>query len=78
LDYIAVTVHYKTALGVTINTTLSIIELTNPSHIGKYLTKKLLEVTNRFKITKVVMAVTQDNALTNDIMLNEYESIVNS
>ena len=65
-------------VGITINTTLLIIELTNPSHTGKYLANKLLEVTDRFKITKAVFAVTRDNVLTNDVMLDKYESLVSN
>jgi hypothetical protein len=72
-----VTGHWQTKLGEH-NLVLLDIELTNPVHDGRYLCKKLLEVTNRLGITCAVMSVTRDNTSPNDTMLEEFEAVVAS
>ena len=76
LDYEAVTAHYKTIAGDHESLLLDIIELTDPSHTGSYLCKKLLEVTDRMEISHAVISVTRDNAAPNDTMLYEYEATI--
>ena len=77
LDYVAVTVHYRTKDGILHNMVLSIVELPNPLHSGKYLSKRLFQITEHFGITEAVMTVTRDNASPNDTMLKDYERRVN-
>jgi hypothetical protein len=74
LDYEAVTAHYKTKAGEHVSILLDIIELTDPSHSGAYLCKKLLEVTDRLGISYAIISVTRDNAAPNDTMLHEVEA----
>jgi hypothetical protein len=76
LDYITVTGHFETKAGEQVVLLLDIIELTKPIHDGVYLCEKLLEVTNRFSITCAILAITRDNASTNNLMLDEFEACV--
>jgi hypothetical protein len=76
LDYIAVTGHFETKAREQATLLLDIIELTKPIHDGVYLCEKLLEVTNRLGITCAILAITRDNASTNNSMLDEFEACV--
>ena len=54
---------------------LDIIKLTDLVHSGKYLAEKLSEITDSLGITSAIFTVTQDNAISNNSMLDEFESI---
>ena len=76
LDYIAITGHFETKAREQAILLLDIIELTKPIHDGVYLCEKLLKVTNRLGITCAILAITQDNASTNNSMLDEFKACV--
>jgi hypothetical protein len=76
LDYICITGHIQHLDGIMESLTLDIIELTNPIHSGKYLAKKMLEVTDLLGITCATISITRDNASPNNVMLDEFEAIV--
>ena len=78
LDYAAVTGHIitKGEKSEHISLTLDIIELSDACHSGVYLATKLLEVTDRWKITQSVISITRDNASPNDSMMDEFEAAV--
>jgi hypothetical protein len=76
LDYSTVTGHIITRNDKHISILLDIIELSDAIHDGVYLAKKLLEVTDRFRITSSIISVTRDNVSPNDIMLIEFEAAV--
>jgi hypothetical protein len=76
MDYIIVTGHYITKDFETHSLLLNILEITEPVYLGAYLYKKLIEVTDRLGITYAIMLVTRDNIKPNDLMLNDFEAVV--
>jgi hypothetical protein len=76
MDYIAVTGHYITPDFKTHSLLLDIIKIPEPVHLGLYLYKKLLEVTNRLGITCTIMLITRDNTKPNNLMLDNFKVVV--
>jgi hypothetical protein len=52
---------------------LDIVYLKDPIHFREYLAEQLLSVTNNFNITKYIFMIIQDNATTNNLMLDMFE-----
>src|ERR1700726_2360622 len=58
------------------STVIDLIELKEPIHSSKYLAKMLANITNSFSVTHSIFTVTRDNAVSNDVMLANFESKV--
>ena len=76
LDYIAVTGHYIKKDREHVSLLLDILEIDEPIYSGAYLCQKLVEVTDRLEISCVIMSVIRDNAKPNDLMLDDYEDLI--
>ena len=72
-DHAAITVHWIDANWEPNSKILDVVFLEEPVHSGKYLAKKLLEITNGLDITKALFTVTRDSASSNTEMLRWVE-----
>jgi hypothetical protein len=76
-EFMAITVHYVDRNTFeNISNILDVILLTEPFHSGKYMSKKLYEVTEFFGITMAVFTCSRDNAKPNDCLLHDFEKKV--
>jgi hypothetical protein len=53
---------------------LDLVKLTDPTHFGEYLAKKLFEITESLGIILAIFTITWDNALLNNTMLDEFKA----
>ena len=76
LDYIAIINHFIKKNNIQRSIILDIIKLTNPIYNNEYLCKKLIEVTNRLRITCAILSITRDNTASNDTILAAFKQKV--
>ncbi len=55
---------------------LDVVELLDPIHSSTYLCTELTKITDTFDITKAIISITHDNTFINEVLLDEFEVIV--
>lgn len=73
-EFMAVTIHYidsKTFENT--SSILDIVELTEPTHSGNYMSNELFKITEFYGITMAVFTISRDNASPNDCLLADFE-----
>jgi hypothetical protein len=73
-EYMAVTAHYSDLDMRLQSTVLDIIMLPEATHDHEYLCQELLVITDRFKISSSIIAITRDNATVNDGLLRSFQA----
>jgi hypothetical protein len=73
-EFTTVTAHWIDSNWTHQSTVLDLIELKEPIHSGEYLAEMLAKITNSFGVTHAISTITCDNALSNDVMLSNFES----